>query len=155
MFSQAFLAHFVKPNYSDSAKARAEVPHLKQIDSVESFAAHFRNVNSCIIVGSPIETTTLASYFVHDLKSKLASALATHCSLATMQELDVVISVAEEMEAKLNLAAKQDQPSLNLAAVTSSYGAARQPRNTVAGGRSPYARGGSNASGGNNGTHWN
>ena len=29
-----------------------------------------------------------------------------------MQELDSVISAAEEMEAKLNLAAKQDQPSL-------------------------------------------
>ena len=33
MFSQAFLARFVKP--SDSAKARAEIPHLKQVDSVE------------------------------------------------------------------------------------------------------------------------
>ncbi|DBB03084.1 TPA: hypothetical protein ACH3X1_013398 [Trebouxia sp. C0004] len=30
MFSQAFLAHFVKP--SDSAKACAEILHLKQID---------------------------------------------------------------------------------------------------------------------------
>ena len=61
-----------------------------------------------------------------------------------MQELDAVISAAKEMEAKLNRAAKQDQPSL--AAVTSGYGAARQPRgNTAAGGRSPYARGGSNA----------
>ena len=57
-----------------------------------------------------------------------------------MRELDAVISAAEEMEAKLNLAAKQDQPSL--AAVTSSYGAARQPRgNTAAKGRFPYAKG--------------
>ena len=84
---------------------------------------------------------TLAGYFVHDLKTKLATALAAHCSLATMQELDVVISAAEEMEAKLNLAAKQDQPSL--AAVTGGYGAAKKPRgNTAGGGRSPYARGG-------------
>ena len=83
-FSQAFLARFVKP--SDSAKARVEIPHLKQIDSVESFASHFRNVNSRISVGSPIDTTTLAGYFVHGLKTKLATALAAHCSLATMQE---------------------------------------------------------------------
>ena len=110
MFSHAFLARFVKP--SDSAKARAEIPHLKQADSVESFASHFRSVNSRISVGSPIDTTTLASYFVRGLKSKLASALAAHCFLATMQELDSVISAAEEMEAKLNLVAKQDQPSL-------------------------------------------
>ena len=118
MFSQAFLARFVKP--SDSAKARAEIPHLKQADSVESFASHFRSVNSRISVGSFIDTTTLASYFVHGLKSKLASALAAHCSLATMQELDSVISAAEEMEAKLNLAAKQDQPSLAAIRTTAS-----------------------------------
>ena len=80
MFSQAFLARFVKP--SDSAKARAEIPHLKQIDSVESFASHFRNVNSRISLGSPIDTTTLPGYFVHGLKTKLANALAAHCSLA-------------------------------------------------------------------------
>ena len=54
---------------------RAEIPHLMQVDSVESFASHFRSVNSCISVGSPIDTTTLASYFVRGLKSKLASAL--------------------------------------------------------------------------------
>ena len=52
MFSQAFLARFVKP--SDSAKARAEIPHLKQIDSVESFASHFRNVNSRITLAVPL-----------------------------------------------------------------------------------------------------
>ena len=69
MFSQAFLARFVKP--SDSAKARAEIPLLKQTDSVESFASHFRNVNSRISVGSPIDTTTRANYFVHGLKSKI------------------------------------------------------------------------------------
>ena len=115
MFSQAFLARFVKP--SDSAKARAEILHLKHIESVESFALHFRNVHSCITVGSPIDTNTLAGQFVCGLKSKLATALAAHCSLATMQELDAVISAAEEMEVKLKLAAKQDQPSLTAVVV--------------------------------------
>ena len=157
MFSQAFLACFVKP--SDSAKARAEIPHLKQADLVESFASHFRSVNSRISVGSPIDTTTLASYFVRGLKSKLASALAAHCSLATMQELDSVISAAEEMEAKLNLAAKQDQPSLAAIAAPQrgDSGAARKARGGAAGGCTPYSRGGgnvgrvNNAGRGNNG----
>ena len=127
-FSQAFLARFVKP--SDSAKARPEIPHLKQADSVETFASHFRSVNSHISVGSPIDTTTLASYFVRGLKSKLASALAAHCFLATMQKLNSVISAAEGMEAKLNLAAKQDQPSL--AAVTApQHGGSGAVRNHV------------------------
>ena len=67
-----------------------------------------------------------------------------------MQELDSVISAAEEMDAKLNLAAKQVQPSL--AAVTGTYAAARKTRGNTTGGRAPYARGGrgNNASRGNN-----
>ena len=97
--------------------------------------------------------------FVRGLKSKLASALAAHCSLATMQELDSVISAAEEMEAKLNLAAKQDQPSLAAIAAPQrgGSGAARKARGGAAGGRTPYSRGGgnvgrvNNAGRGNNG----
>ena len=109
-FSRAFLARFVKP--SDSAAARKELLTLKQTDSVEAFAAHFRNVNSRITVGSAIDTTTLAGYFVTGLKARLAEALATVTSLPTMQDLDLVIAAAEEMEAKLNLAAKQAIPSV-------------------------------------------
>ncbi|KAL3154644.1 hypothetical protein ABBQ32_014091 [Trebouxia sp. C0010 RCD-2024] len=109
-FKTAFLARFVKP--SDSAKARSEIPTLKQTNSVEAFASHFRTVNSRITVGSPIDTTTLANFFVRGLNEKLAKALAAHCSLSIMQELDPLISAAEEMEAKLNLASKQEQPSL-------------------------------------------
>lgn len=106
-FSRAFLARFVKP--SDSAAACKELPTLKQTDLVEAFAAHFRNVNT---LGSPIDTTTLAGYFVAGLKSRLAEALATVTSLITMQDLDLVIAAAEEMEAKLSLAAKQAIPSV-------------------------------------------
>ncbi|DBA98303.1 TPA: hypothetical protein ACH3X1_001223 [Trebouxia sp. C0004] len=50
------------------------------------------------------------------------------------------------MEAKLNLAAKQDHPSL--AAVGGSYGSAKNPRGNTGEGRSPW---GSNAGRGNNG----
>ena len=56
---------------------------LKQTGSVEAFAAHFRNVNSRISVGSPIDTTTLATYFVNGLKGKVAKALATVTNLDT------------------------------------------------------------------------
>ena len=109
-FAKVFLARFVKP--SDSAAARIEITTLKQTGSVEAFAAHFRNVNSRITVGSPIDTTTLATYFVNGLKGKVAKALATVTSLETMQKLDLVIVAAEEMEAKLNLADKQANPTL-------------------------------------------
>ena len=81
MFSQAFLAHFVKP--SDSAKARAEISHLKQIDSVESFAPHFRNVNSRISVGSPTDVATCGHWqttLSMVSKAKLATALPGHFS---------------------------------------------------------------------------
>ena len=58
-FARAFLARFVKP--SDSAAARIEITTLKQTGSDQAFAAHFGNVNSRIIVDSPIDTTTLAT----------------------------------------------------------------------------------------------
>ena len=58
-FAAVLLARFVKP--SDSAKARVELPTLKQTSSVEAFASHFRSVNSRITVGSPIDTTSLAN----------------------------------------------------------------------------------------------
>ena len=141
-FKTAFLARFVKP--SDSAKARSEIPTLEHTSSVEAFASHFRTVNSRITVGSPIDTTTLANFFVRGLKEKLAKALAAHCSLSIMQELDPLISAAEEMEAKLNLASKQEQPSL--AALQHAderntpqrggHGPARRPGRR--GGRGPY-----------------
>ena len=108
-FVRVFLAHFVKP--SDSVAARIEITTLKQTGSVEAFAAHFRNVNSRITVGSPIDTTTLATYFVNGLKGKVAKALATVTSLDTMQKLDLVIVAAEEMEAKLNLADRRANPT--------------------------------------------
>ena len=55
------------------------------------------------------------------------------------------------MEAKVNLAAKQVQPSL--AAVTGTYGAVKKPHGYTAGGRAPYGRGGrgNNAGRGNKG----
>ena len=49
--AKAFLARLVKP--SDTAAARREIPTLRQIESVEAFAAHFKNVNSRITLGSP------------------------------------------------------------------------------------------------------
>ena len=84
-FAAVFLARLVKP--SDTAKARAELPTLKQTSAVEAFASHFRSVNRRITVGSPIETTSLASLFVCGLKDKLANALVAHCSLSTCKIL--------------------------------------------------------------------
>ena len=109
-FAKVFLARFVKP--SDSAAARIEITTLKQTGSVEAFAAHFRSVNSRITVGSPIDTTTLATHFINGLKGKVVKALATVTSLETMQNVDLIMIAAEEMEAKLNIADKQAHPTL-------------------------------------------
>ena len=85
-FAKVFLARFVKP--SDSAAARIEITTRKQTGSFEAFAAHFRNVNSRIVVGRPIDTTTLATHFINGLNGKVVKALATVNSLKTMQNLD-------------------------------------------------------------------
>ena len=73
-FSAAILARYVKP--SDSAAARNEIPYLRQTESVEAFSSHFRLVNSRITVGTPIDTTTLANYFVQGLKRRVSKPLA-------------------------------------------------------------------------------
>ncbi|KAL3153156.1 hypothetical protein ABBQ38_011909 [Trebouxia sp. C0009 RCD-2024] len=139
-FSEIFLARYVKP--SDSQHARNDISHLTQADmSVEAFAAHFRSVKSRITVGSPIDTSTLAGYFLNGLKKHIVAALTVTVSLATMQDLDLLITAAEEMDAKLSLFAKQ-APSAN--AVTPSpsggdgYGPVRRGRGRGRGKPSHY-----------------
>ena len=51
-------------------------------------------------------------HFINGLKGKVVKALATVTSLETMQNFDLVMIAAEEMEAKLNLADKQAHPIL-------------------------------------------
>ena len=66
-FKALFLNRYVKP--SDSAKARVELPQLKQAQkSVEEYATAFREMNSRITVVSPVDTTTLAGWFISGLK---------------------------------------------------------------------------------------
>ena len=140
-FAKVFLARFVTP--SDSAAACIGITTLKHTGSVEVFAAHFRNVNSCITVGIPIDKTTLATHFINGLKGQVVKALATVSGLETMQNLDLVSVAAKEMEAKLNPADKQAHPTL--AALNSApHGgqrAARQHRNNQHRNH-PYSSGG-------------
>ncbi len=112
-FSEAFLARYVKP--SDSQKACKELPTLRQSDneSVGTFSAHFRSVNSRITVGSPIDTTTLAGYFLHGIKSKIFKAMSGFVPMEAMQNVDLAIAAAEDMEAKLSLVDKQVQSGVN------------------------------------------
>ena len=90
-FSEVFLSRYVKS--SDSQRARNELPQLTQTFdmSVEIFAAQFRSVNSRIAVGSPIDSVTLAGYFLHGLKKHIAKSLAVHVPLSTMQDIDLLI----------------------------------------------------------------
>ena len=107
--ADVFLARFVTS--SNSAAARKEMPTLKQGDlSVERFAALITSTNDCVTVGSPIDTTTLAGWFVSGLKPSVYKGIIGHEPLSTMQDLDLVISAAKDMEAKLSLASKQVHP---------------------------------------------
>ncbi|DBA77992.1 TPA: hypothetical protein ACH3X1_009084 [Trebouxia sp. C0004] len=107
-FSTAFLKRFVKP--ADSAKARRELPLLKQEgQSVETYAAKFNNMNNRITEGSAIDSTTLAVYFQQGLTRRISTALVNSQSIATMQNLALVMAAAEEIESKLDLFVKQAQ----------------------------------------------
>ncbi len=101
-FFIAFLRRFVKP--ADSAEARQEFPLLKQEgQSVETYAAKFNNMNH-ITEGSAIDSTTLAIHFQQGLTGRISSALVISQSIATMQNLALVMAAAEEMESwNLNL----------------------------------------------------
>ncbi|KAL3135401.1 hypothetical protein ABBQ32_007584 [Trebouxia sp. C0010 RCD-2024] len=94
---------------------------MQESMSVEAFAAHFRSVNSRITVGSPIDTSMLAGYFLNGLKKHIVTSLTVTVPLATMQDLDLLILAAEEMDAKLSLSAKQ-APSANTVLPGSSTG---------------------------------
>lgn len=104
MTSQLSSQHALSSLVTVLKLERSYQPSSRQ---VEAFASHFRSITSRITVRSPIDTTTLAVYFVRGLQEKLAKVLAAHCSLVTLQELDPIISAAEEMEAKPKLASKQ------------------------------------------------
>ncbi|DBA97008.1 TPA: hypothetical protein ACH3X1_015291 [Trebouxia sp. C0004] len=105
-FTSAFLKRFVKP--ADSAKARRELPLLRQEgQSVETYAAKFNNMNNRITEGTAIDSTTLAVYFQQGLARRISTALVNSQSIATMQDLALVMAAAEEIESKLDLSAKQ------------------------------------------------
>ncbi|DBB02830.1 TPA: hypothetical protein ACH3X1_013655 [Trebouxia sp. C0004] len=105
-FTSAFLKRFVKP--ADSAKARRELPLLRQEgQSVETYAAKFNNMNNRITEGTAIDSTTLAVYFQQGFARRISTALVNSQSIATMQDLALVMAAAEEIESKLDLSAKQ------------------------------------------------
>ena len=106
LISEVFLKRYVKP--SDSAKARAALPLLKQQElSVETYGAQFKAMNGRITVGSPIDGTSLAILFYQGLSRRIANVILHAQPLSTLHDLDKLIAVAEEVEAKLDLAAKQ------------------------------------------------
>ena len=90
--------------------ARRELPLLKQEgQSVETRAAKFKNIIKCITEGIAIDSTTLAVYFQQGLTRRTSSALVSSQSIATMQDLALVMAAAEEIEYKLDLSVKQAQ----------------------------------------------
>ncbi len=85
--SVAFLKPFVKP--ADSAKAREELPLLKQAG--QSVKTHTAKFNNRITEGTAIDSTTLALDFQQGLSRRIAPALVNFQSIATKQNVALVM----------------------------------------------------------------
>jgi len=103
------LARFVKPG--DSRKARQELVTMQQNEmSVETYAAQFRSCAARIAaskVGTPVDSTTQAVYFLKGLKKLIVFKLEGMVSPDVMQDIDKLIDAAEKVEASLDMSAKQ------------------------------------------------
>ncbi|DBA91826.1 TPA: hypothetical protein ACH3X1_015963 [Trebouxia sp. C0004] len=104
-----FLARFVKPG--DSRKARQELATMQQNDmSVETYAAQVRNCAARIAaskVGTPVGSTTQATYFLKGLKRLILFNLEGMVSPDVMQDIHKLIDAAEKVEANLDMSTKQ------------------------------------------------
>ncbi len=110
-FADAFLARFVKPG--DNRKAKHELSAMQQDDmSVESFAAKFKGCAKRIAVskvGTAVDSTTQAEYFLSGLKKTIVNKLQGTVSPDVMQDIDKLIDAAETGEANLDMSARQGQ----------------------------------------------
>ena len=105
-FKTAFLKRFVKP--SDSLKARVALQACAQGDlSVEAFASKFRGIANRIVVGNPVDRTTQATWFLRGLNGRIMSRLQGSVEHTVMMDVDLVIAAAVNIEANLDVAAKQ------------------------------------------------
>ncbi|DBA66617.1 TPA: hypothetical protein ACH3X2_002225 [Trebouxia sp. C0005] len=108
-FKDIFLARFVKPG--DSRKARHELATMQQNEmSVETYAAQFRNCAARIAaskVGTPVDSTTQATYFLKGLKKLIVYKLEGMVSPDVMQDVDKLIDAAEKVEANIDMSMKQ------------------------------------------------
>jgi len=99
----------VKPG--DSRKARQELATMQQNEmSVETYAAQFRNCAARIAaskVGTPVDSTTQATYFLKGLKKLIVFKLEGMVSPDVMQDIDKLIDAAEKVEANLDMSTKQ------------------------------------------------
>ncbi|DBA77848.1 TPA: hypothetical protein ACH3X1_009202 [Trebouxia sp. C0004] len=87
---------FVKPADSADSKARRELPLLKQEgQSVETYAAKFNNMNNRNTEDTAIDSTTLVIYFQQGLTRRISSVLVSSQTIATMQNLALVMAAEE------------------------------------------------------------
>ncbi|DBB00340.1 TPA: hypothetical protein ACH3X1_014166 [Trebouxia sp. C0004] len=104
-FSKAFLARFVKAG--DSTKARTELASMQQNGlTVEAFAAKFTNCASRVAassVGTPVDSTTQAGYFLNGLKQGIVNKLNGIAEPETMHNIDKLIAAAIHVEANMDV----------------------------------------------------
>ena len=140
-FQHIFLEKYVKP--SDSIEARAELQKLTQAkqQSVEAYAAAFIQTRSRISLGTSVDSSTQARWFLNGLKSNyynVKTVLTTTATVTVLNDIEQLMTAAIEAETKLSLTVTQDHQA--------GSGQAAAIRNGGRGGRGgsrhqPYGRG--------------
>ena len=105
-FATIFLEKYVKA--SDSIDARAELEKLVQgKQSVESYAGKFIQTRSRISVGTQVDSTTQAHWFMNGLNSNVKAILRPMTTSQVMNDIELLMPAAIEADTKLVLSAKQ------------------------------------------------
>ena len=106
-FTEVFLEKYVKP--SDSIEARAELQKLSQAkQSVEAYAAEFVQIRSRISIGTVVDSSTQARWFLEGLKNNVKKVLTNTATVTVLNDIEQLMPAAIDAETKLSLTVSQD-----------------------------------------------
>ena len=107
-FKKVFLEKYFKP--SDSIEARAELQKLSQSKrTVEAYAAEFIQTRSRISLGTVVDSSTQARWFLEGLKNSVKIVLTNSVTVTVLNDIEVLIPAAVDAETRLPLTLSQDR----------------------------------------------
>lgn len=156
-FSKVFLENYVKPSASITAREKLAVVKQGKY-TVEQYVSYFKTVRSQIKVGTMIDSTPQAKWFVRGFDAKITDILKPTVSVVVINDIELIMAAALEAETKMSLTAKQDAIQHSKQDDAQHHGpvrtaAVRGGKGSARGGRNPYAkpRGGHNTGPGRGG----